>query len=254
MKKTAYITGASAGIGETFANRLAGEYNLVIIARNEDKLNEVAKRHQTETVVKVIKADLSKSDDIKKVESEILNDSSLGLVVNNAGFGTVGKFGELDLEKETEEINLNVLALTRLTHAGIKNFVKNKTEGKIINVASMVGFIPTPYSATYGATKAFVKSFSEAIHEEYKKDNITIQVLCPGFTKTEFQDRAGFAKDNVPDFVWMSSEDVVEESLEALKAKSAVCIPGFVNKSTAALIDFTPGDWIRQFSGTFLKK
>ncbi|MEM7182404.1 MAG: SDR family oxidoreductase [Spirochaetota bacterium] len=251
MKKNAYITGASTGIGAAFAKKLAEKYNLVIIARSEDKLKELAQSIQGDASegVEVLVADLTKQKDIKLVQDKLTADENLGLLVNNAGFGSSGEFSELSINQELSQIQLNVVTLVRLTHAAIKNFKKRGVSGDIINVASVLAFLPTPQGATYGATKAYVKSFSEAVHEEVKPYNINVQTLCPGLTRTEFQDRAGVDKEKMPEFLWMESEQVVEESIIALQNKHAICIPGLMNRSTAALLDFAPTELTRKLSG-----
>jgi uncharacterized protein len=254
MKKKAYITGASSGIGESFANTLADSYHLVIIARNNSRLSEIAKTLSKKTEVEIFQADLSTSIDVDRLANKIIEEPNLGMLVNNAGFGTNGEFATLDISQEVQEIQLNVIALVKLAHAAINRFKQQKSEGVIINVASIAGFLPVPLNATYAATKAFVKSFSEAIHEEVKHDNILVQALCPGLTRTEFQDRASIDAKKFPDFLWMTSEEVVEESLEGLKTKAAICVPGILNKSTSTFLDIFPTDLVRSLMGNFRSK
>ncbi len=254
MKTKAYITGASSGIGEAFASALADTYHLVIIARNNGKLSEIAKTLSKKTEVEIFQADLSNSVDVDRLASRIVEEPNLGMLVNNAGFGTNGNFASLDISVEVQEIQLNVVALVKLTHAAINRFRQQKSEGVIINVASIAGFLPVPLNATYGATKAFVKSFSEAIHEEVKQENIVVQALCPGLTRTEFQDRASIDATKFPDFLWMTSEEVVKESLDGLKTKTAVCVPGILNKSTSTFLDILPTDLVRSLMGNFRNK
>ena len=253
-KKSAYITGASSGIGEAFAFSLADNYNLVLIARNELKLQQIAKELRNKTEVEIILADLSTPEGIGKITSLLESDPELDLFVNNAAYGSMGNFVDREIEEEVDQLQLNVMAVVRLSHAVLKNYHSRKHTGNLINVASMVGFFPTPTSVIYGASKAFVKNFSESLHEENKPFGITVQVLCPGFTRTEFQDRAGFQKENLPDFVWMDSKAVVEESLNSLKKQEAVCIPGVLNRSTATIVDMIPGEILRILSGFVVKK
>lgn len=254
MRKNAYITGASTGIGAKFVEKLAKDYNLIIIARNEEKLNELSStvKKENKTEIEVFVCDLTKQKDIKLLSDKITSDKKLGLLVNNAGFGTSGEFADLSLNKELSEIQLNVITPVRLTHVAINNFKKNKYGGDIINVASVVAFLPTPQSATYGATKAYIKSFSEAIHEEVKPFGINIQALCPGLTRTEFQDRAGIDKEKIPEFLWMDSSQVVDDSLKALEQKKAICIPGLMNQSTATILDLIPSELTRKLTGLLL--
>lgn len=256
MKTNAYITGSSTGIGACFAEKLAADYNLIIIARNESKLNELAEtiKQQQDTSIEILPCDLTKQKDIKVLNDKIAADGNIGLLVNNAGFGTYGEFSKLSLTKELSEIQLNIITLVRLTHTAIKNYKQRTYHGGIINVASVAAFLPTPSSATYGATKAYVKSFTEAIHEEVKPYGINIQALCPGLTRTEFQDRAGIETEKMPAFLWMESAQVVDESLKAFAKQQAVCIPGLMNQSTAAILDLIPSEFTRKISNFLMEQ
>ena len=157
-KATAVITGASVGIGAEFARKLAKDYNLILIARNKEKLEELKNSLDCES--QVIVADLSVAAEVAKVEKTLKKNSSISLLVNNAGFGTAGEFHTLDLESELQEINLNVIALVRLSHAVLPNLVAKKG-GAIINVSSVAGFLVTPLSTTYSATKLCHQSFGK---------------------------------------------------------------------------------------------
>jgi uncharacterized protein len=252
-KKNAYITGSSSGIGKAFAKKLAKSHNLVLIARNETKLQVIAASLSQTTNVEIIVSDLSNSEGIEMVKHKLIEDPNFDLLINNAAYASMGRFGDQEIDKEVNQIQLNVLSVVHLSHAAIKNLTSRNATGGIINVASIVGLIPTPTSSIYGASKAFVKSFSESLYEEYYKDGIIIQALCPGFTRTNFQDNAGFNKEPIPDFVWMESEDVVNESIQSYEKKEAVCIPGVLNRSIATVLDIIPRELIRRITGVVVK-
>jgi hypothetical protein len=247
-RRTALVTGASAGIGHAFAERLAREsYDLILVARSRERLESLAKQlgesHGTE--VEVLPADLTVPDDLRRVEERIAQERTLELVVNNAGFGTVGRFVELDPAEEEREIRLNVIALVRLSRAAVGAFVA-RGHGSVINVSSLAAFQPDPYNATYGATKAFVNSFTEALHEELRGTGVRVQALCPGFTRTEFQERAGIDASRVPSFAWMDPAPVVEESLAALRRGEVICVPGRRNQAVAAFSRLAPRSLTRR--------
>jgi short-subunit dehydrogenase len=228
MSGTAIVTGASAGIGEAFARTLAARgFDLVIVARDRSRLERLAAelRDAGAVQVDVVAADLTKREDLARVEDVVRHTPTLTLLVNNAGFGTKGPFADSDLEREDEEIRLNVLALVRLTRAALPGLIARR-DGAIINVSSVQGFFPSPLVATYGATKAFVNSFTESIASEVEGKGIKIQALCPGFTRTEFQVRAGIKSGSIPSAVWMTPQAVAEASLAALDGGDLYCVPG----------------------------
>jgi short-subunit dehydrogenase len=240
-RRAALVTGASSGIGAAFAQALAREqYDLVLVARRADRLEELAKslREARPVEVEVLPADLTDAAGIARVVARIEEDPP-DLLVNNAGRGTFGSFADLDRERELDEIELNVSALVRLTHASLSGMLR-RGHGAVINVSSMAGFQPMPFNATYGGTKAFVNSFTEALHEELRESGVRVQVLCPGFTRTEFQDTAGVDESAVPGFAWMEAEEVVEASLRALERGDLVCVPGATNRVLAALQRTSP--------------
>jgi short-subunit dehydrogenase len=255
-RRLAIVTGASAGIGRAYAERLARDaYDLVLVARRRDRLEELAARlagaHGRR--VDVMAEDLTERDGLRAVEERIEKEPTLDLLVNNAGFGTAGEFADLDRDGEEREIRLNVLALTRLSHAAVRAF-RPRGHGTIINVSSLAGFQPAPYDAVYGATKAFVNSFSQALAEELRESGVRVQVLCPGFTRTEFQEVAGVATQNIPDFAWMSSEAVVAASLESLRRGDLLCIPGAGNKVMGALLRVAPAALARRLGGVLMRR
>ena len=255
-RRSALVTGASAGIGLAFAERLArDQYDLVLVARSRDRLEEIAKRLRDErgVAVEVLAADLTQPDPLRSVERRVAEDATLDLLVNNAGFGTQGRFAELDADREEEEIRLNVIALVRLTRAALPHMLE-RGRGEIVNVSSMASFYPGPYLATYGATKAFVTSFTEAIAGEIAGSGVRIQALCPGFTRTEFQERASIDASHIPAFAWMSAEAVVDASLAALASGDVVVVPGGLNKAMHAGTSLLPRSLVRRVMAAAAKR
>jgi short-subunit dehydrogenase len=251
----ALVTGASAGIGAAFARRLARDgYDLVIVARRRDRLDAMAKQLRGDHRVNVepLAADLTDNAELRVVE-DLVGGEALDLLVNNAGFGTYGSFHTLDPAQEEGEIRLNVIALVRLTRAALPAMVKRR-KGSIINVSSIAGLSPTPQTATYGATKAFVNSFTEALHEELRGTGVRVQALCPGFTRTEFQERAAIDVSRIPSFAWMEAEAVVDAALASLERGDLVCVPGLANRMLATLTGAVPRSLTRRITGTVMRQ
>ena len=248
MRKVALVTGASAGLGVEFARRLSERgHRLVLAARRKDRLDQLAKGLGKARAVAV---DLSKKDAAARLMADIeANGETVDLLVNNAGFGLIGRFAELDAEREREMIDLNVGALTDLCRAVAPAMIKRKS-GAILNVASTAAFQPGPKMAVYFATKAFVLSLSEALHEELKPHGIKVSCLCPGPTRTEFGDVAGFGGNGLFDRVAMNADDVVEAGLKALDGNRAVVVTGWVNKLGAASTRFAPRSLVRKIAGS----
>jgi len=194
----ALVTGASSGIGASFARQLAIRgHDLVVVARDVTRLEKLA-ADLPGVDVEVISADLQQPEQLASVEERLVaRDRPVDTLVNNAGYGTAGTFTELDLEREIGMIDLNNTALVRLTQSPATAMVERR-RGGILNVASVGSFQPGPYNATYSATKAFVLSFTEAVHEELKPQGVHVTCVCPGFTVTEFQERAGIDESSVP--------------------------------------------------------
>jgi short-subunit dehydrogenase len=197
MGNTALITGASSGLGKEFARIHAAKGgNLVLIARNKEKLNELKEELelQFKVTVKVIVKDLTEPNAPKEIYEQLKSEGiSIQYLINNAGFGGIGKFNERDLQSDLSMINLNIVALTSLTHYFLQDFIKSN-EGKILNISSTASLIPGPLQAVYYATKAFVTSFSNAISEELRNGNITVTALLPGPTETQFGRISGMDK------------------------------------------------------------
>jgi len=253
----ALVTGASAGIGNAFAHGLAQRgYDLVVVARDTARLDALAKELEgaNDATTEVLTADLSDVGQLATVEARLADaDRPVELLVNNAGFGTAGHFKDLPLDREVQEIALNVVALTRLTHAALPNMVERRAGG-VLNVASIAAYQPTPGNATYGATKAFVHSLSQGIHEELRGTGVNCMVLCPGFTRTEFQQRAGVDSSGVPDFLWQEASTVVDFALKAFAKGKAVCVPGSLNRATAGFSATVPSGVSRRIAGVIVKR
>lgn len=255
-RRLAVVTGASAGIGRAFAERLARDaWDLVLVARRRERLDELAEKLRAahDRRVDVLAADLTAPDGLRALEERIAAEPTLELLVNNAGFGTSGPFADLDRDGEEQEVRLNVLALVRLTHAALEGF-RERGHGSVVNVSSLAGFQPAPYNATYAATKAFVNAFTQAVHEELRGSGVRLQLLCPGFTRTEFQEVAGVRTDEVPAFAWMEPEAVVEASIEGLRRGELVVIPGAGNKVMGAVLRTLPSAAARRLGAAILRR
>jgi len=250
--RVALITGASVGIGEQFARQLAARgYDVVLVARDAARLEALAKEIETGgTSAAVLPADLTDASQLATVEARA---RTVDVLVNNAGFGTFGPFHTLDVDVELREINLNVMALVRLTHAAAAGMVE-RGSGGILNVSSLAGFQPGPANATYGATKAFVTSFTEAVHEELRGTGVRVTALCPGFTHTEFQERANVPASDVPGFMWQEAPEVARAGLDGLDKNKAIVIPGAVNKVMGNLSVITPHAITRRVGAAVLKR
>jgi len=238
LTKTALITGASSGLGAEFAHQLAARgYNLILTARREERLQQLGELLQSRYGIypQIHPADLSILTDIEKIISMITNQDNIDLLVNNAGFGTVGRFHRVDVEKELAMVNVHMVAPVMLCRAVLPGMI-SRNQGAIVNVASMAGFIPIR-NVLYHSSKAFLISFSEALHTELQGSQVRVQALCPGFTVTEFHDTieySRFSRKGIPRFLWMTSEQVVSESLNALQHGNFMCIPGGIYRVVGA--------------------
>jgi uncharacterized protein len=249
--KSALVTGASSGIGKEIARQLAAEgTDLVLVARDTARLEAVAAdlREAHGVEAEVLTADLSDAGQLATVEARLADpDRPIDLLVNNAGFGTYGRFADLDIEGEQREIDLNVVALVRLTHAAVGPMLA-RHRGAILNVSSVAGLQATPNNATYGATKAFVASFSEAVHEELQGTGVSLTVVLPGFTRTEFQARAGIEGRTIPGPLWQTAEQCVAEALAATRAGKAWVVTGVLNKVVAGAAGTAPRSLTRRIA------
>jgi uncharacterized protein len=225
----ALITGASSGIGEVFARKLSQRgCRLILVARRKERLEKLAGELPN---AEVLTADLANETDLYKVENRIASESHLEFLINNAGFGIPGLFHETPLDAQDKMHRLHILATERLTHAALKGMIVRR-KGNIINVSSVAGFISTPNSFTYNATKTWINSFTEGVYVElkYLQSPVRVQALCPGLTHTEFHDAAGIDKSVIAKSLWMSAEDVVNSSLRGLERNQLIVIPGWRNR------------------------
>jgi uncharacterized protein len=224
---TAFITGASAGIGALYADRLARRgYDLVLVARNRERLDALARRITDETrrSVEVVAADLNDKADLARVEANLRADSSITLLVNNAGVGATAPLLSADVDKMDDLIGLNVTALMRLTYAAAPGFVA-RGGGAIINIASIVAVAPEMLNGVYGGAKAFVLAFSQSLKHELADKGVRVQVVLPGATATEFWGIAGMPVEHLPAQIVMSGEDLVDAALAGFDLGEFVTVP-----------------------------
>lgn len=250
--RTALVTGASVGIGKEIAEQLAAAgSNLVLVARDRKRLEQQAKAYSKQYGIKVevLALDLMDPSQLKQAEARAGSTTEpIDLLVNNAGMGTNGLFHELPIDGEQREIELNVVALSRLTHAALAQMVPSR-QGAILNISSISALMPGPRMATYAATKAFVSSFSESLHLELRDTGVTVTVVHPGFTKTEFQLRAGMADKvaDVPSRMWMTAGQVAEYALAAARKGRVFYAPGWYD-AFASLLSVIPRSLKRSLS------
>ena len=240
LMKSAMVTGASSGIGEAYARLLASlGYDLIIIARRKDRLEAIAGEIERDcgVSVSVMQCDLCNEKDISVVEEKIRSTDNLSVLINNAGFGTLGTFAEVDLNKSLHMIDLHVTAPARLVKAALPGMLARR-EGAIVNVASAGPFLPVSGNVMYNGTKSFLISFSETLQLEVKDAGIRVQALCPGFTRTGFHSVDEYKNvdfSTIPAFLWTSSDKVVELSWKALGKKKVVFIPGVITRLTCTV-------------------
>jgi len=250
------VTGASSGIGKALATKLAaGGTNLVLVARSTERLEELARelrsRHRVE--VEVLSADLADAGDLARVEDRLVVGPAIDLLVNNAGLGTWGPLSTLDVDTEARLITVHCTALLRLTHAALVGMLERE-RGTVLNISSLGSLQPGPLCATYVATKAFVTSFSESLYEEVRGTGVSVTVALPGFTRTEFQARAGADAATVPDFLWQTGDQVAAEALSAAGKGRALVITGFGNRVGGSLIDRLPHRVKRRAAGLVTRR
>jgi short-subunit dehydrogenase len=251
---TTLITGASSGIGEAFARRLAAEgHDVLLVARSEEKLlalcNELGLNHNVRAEYFV--ADLSQpASPARLFEETRARNLEIDLLINNAGFGSMGEFGQLDLARELNMIDLNVRSLVELTHVFLQP-MRERKRGSIINVASTASFQPVPFMATYAATKAFVLSFSEALWEENRPLGIKVMALCPGVTGTGFFEASRMKRP--PARLVQTSEQVVDVALRAWKRGKASVISGWPNRITVESERLVPRALILRAVGAIMR-
>jgi uncharacterized protein len=226
-KGTALVTGASSGIGAIYADRLARRgYDLILVARNRERLDQLASRltDATGRSIEVVAADLGDKKDVRRIEDILRSDSSITLLVNNAGIGGAGPLLVSDVDKMEAMIELNVTALTRLTYAIAPKFVE-RGSGTVVNISSIVAVAPEVLNGVYGGSKAFVLAFSQSLHHELADKGVRVQAVLPGATRTEFWDVAGHPVDNLPQSIVMSADDLVDAAIAGLDQGELVTIP-----------------------------
>ena len=228
-----FITGASAGIGASYAKAFAENgFDLVLLARRNDRLQALANQLESDSSIhcEIITADLAEKEEIEKVANHIRQIDNLDILINNAGFATIGCFADIPIEKSMRMFHTHMTATVQFTHAALQGMLKRE-RGAIINVSSMGAFMLTPGNVLYDATKSFLATFSENLWLEVRDKGIKVQALCPGFTRTEFHevgDFKNFDKSAIPDSLWMMPDEVVRLSLKALeKSKNVIFIPGW---------------------------
>ncbi|HEX4810144.1 MAG TPA: SDR family oxidoreductase [Bryobacteraceae bacterium] len=247
------ITGASSGIGSAFARKLAPGHDLLLVARRKDRLEVLAAELETEhgCSVEVLPADLTEEYDLAGVAERIGSEDRLALLINNAGFGTKGRFWQTSLEGQEQMHKLHVMATVRLTHAALNNMVP-RDFGGIVNVASVSAFVRSAGSASYCATKSWMTAFTESLYLELRglRSNVTMQALCPGFTYSEFHDAAGLSRGRLaPRSFWMTADEIVDASLDGLQRRKLFVIPGWRYRVLTAIISKMPANVRLAFEG-----
>lgn len=244
----ALVTGASTGIGEGFARKLAERgVRLVLVARDQVRLEQLAAALTVD--VEVLAADLTDPAQLAGVEERLATeDAPVDLLVNNAGLGGYGAIAQLTADVQQRLVDLNVTALVRLTRAALPQLLARDTGG-LIQVGSITGYAPNPYAATYGATKAFVRSFTEALQQELSGTRVHALLLAPGTTPTRFQERAGITDLPIPGWAQTDAAQVVDAALRAFAFRRRVCVPGALNVALATGAELSPSTVNARVSG-----
>jgi uncharacterized protein len=247
-KPVTVITGASSGIGTALARVFAARgHDLVLCARRESRLDELAEELRGETVVTIVPADLSAMRGPQSLHKAIVDAGlEIDVLVNNAGVGMTSRFKDMPRSKIADIVNVNVRALTELTHLFLPAMIA-RGSGRILNVASVAAFRAVPSMAVYSASKAYVLSFTESLSEELRGTNVTVTALCPGLTKTEM------VKDleavNVPEFLMARAEDVAQEGYQACMSGEVIRVPGVMNQALVNWLELQPRWLVRTLSG-----
>ena len=252
MRPLALITGASAGIGREFAVQLAARgYDLILVARDEQRLRalaaELASSHGA--TGEPLAADLTRDEDVDRVVARIRGLQRLDLLVNNAGFGTRGRLAEADPVQQEAMVRVHVLAPMRLVQAALPGMLARRT-GAIVNIASIAAFIASPRNVNYCATKAYLVSMTEGLAAELRGTGVRAQVLCPGFTHSEFHARMQSDKNAIPSFMWLDAPRVVTASLDSLEAGGpVVTVPGAGYRLLIPVLRLLPRGWVNRVTG-----
>jgi uncharacterized protein len=260
LNRLAVITGASSGIGAAFARKLAARgYDLLLVARREDRLRGLAREltDQFPISAEALPADLTDPPDLERVAARIAAASNLGLLVNNAGFGTNGYFFEADTAGQQQMHLLHVVATSRLTHAALANLVPRAMSGTgVINVSSVAAFACSPMNVSYCATKAWMNRFTEGLAIELagRRSPVVLQALCPGFTLSEFHDVVGMDRSKIPSWLWMTADYVVEASLSGFDRRKLIVVPNWRYKLGAGFLRLMPGAAVRQMSAAGVRR
>jgi uncharacterized protein len=238
------ITGASSGIGEAFARKLAPGHDLILVARRADRLQQLSD-NLSQTFggrVEIIPADLTNETDVARVADRISGERHLALLINNAGFGTRGRFWDASLESQEQMHRLHVMATVRLTHSALRNMVP-RDFGAIINVASVSSFVRSPGSTSYSATKSWMLAFTEGLQLDLSSidSKVLVQALCPGYTYSEFHDAAGMERYRLagPAF-WHTAEEVVDASIAGIRRRKLIVVPGWRYRLLTAIVPRLP--------------
>ncbi len=245
-RETVLITGATVGIGESFSRLLASQgYDLVLVARDEVRLNERATflREKFSINVEVLRADLTIANDCQKVENRLCDETSpITVLINNAGFGIKSSFTVSALKDEADLLDVLVRAPMHLMHAAIPGML-HRGSGTIINVSSIGGWIA---GGTYSAAKSYLTTLSESLHTQLQGTGVTVTALCPGYTRTQFHERGGMRMSGLPDFMWLSSDRVAGDGWKAAKSGKALSIPGWLYLILSGITRYGPRPWIRK--------
>ena len=252
MAQWALVTGATAGIGESFTRLLASKgYNIALVARDEVRLHERAAglREKYGIQTFVLPADLATKSGVKSVEKYIQS-YEIEVLINNAGFGINKAFTVSDLGDEQDLLNLLVRAPMRLMHVILPG-MKERKSGTIINVSSVAGFIA---GGTYSAAKSYLTVLSESLNTELKGTGVIVSALCPGFTRTEFHQRGRMKMKGLPSFMWLNADKLVAQSWKDAQANKPVSTPGWQYKLLVAIISIAPRSFVRQIGMNVRKK
>lgn len=232
-RRFAVVTGASSGIGVSYAERMAERgYNLILVARRRDRLEDIAAKIQikTQRLVEIVTADLADANDLLRVEALLTERDDIDFLINNAGLGALGPTSKVSADALENLIKINILALTRLTHAVLPGLLR-RNSGTIINIASMIAVMPTPTGAGYSGSKAYVLNFTRSLQMELSKTKVIVQAVLPGPVRTEFFEASGLAAAPFPNELFMSADQLVDTALQALEQGELVCFPSLENAS-----------------------